>query len=92
MLALELGVLAGTTPPPDGEYGTFAVCGSSDTVEALVVVSDCPEETAVFYYNKPDGGFAVWIPGAEVSVVNEEFLAQFDAGVSSGTAFVGRCH
>lgn len=81
-------------PPPGGkdEFGTFAFCGG--TYEQLLDASGCPEATAVFFYNKPDGGFAVWIPGTDVSSVNDEIFSIFPnvhTPIPEGTIFTAKC-
>jgi hypothetical protein len=84
-------ILFGSAPPPGGGFGTFALnCGSLDQ---LVEASGCPEATAVFFYNKPDGDFAVYIPGSAVAIVNEEFLGIFngDPAIEENTIFTARC-
>lgn len=90
--AAECGsILFGSTPPPGGGFGTFAFsCG---TLDELVTASGCPEETATFFYNKPDGSFAVYIPGTEVGAVNAEFLGIFsgDPAFGEATIFTAKC-
>jgi hypothetical protein len=81
------GIAYGNKPPATG-YGTFAFCGG--TFAELLEASGCPASTAVFFYNKPDGKFAVWIPGAEVGVVNDEIMALFTF-IPKGTIFTARC-
>lgn len=84
------GILTGNLPLAGGGFGTFAFCGG--TFEELLITSGCPEETAVFFYNKPDGAFAVWIPGSGVAVVNEEILDIFPGdAIPEGTIFTARC-
>jgi hypothetical protein len=58
-----------------------------------VTASGCPEATATFFYNKPDGSFAVYIPGSEVGVVNAEFLGIFngDPAIDETTIFTAKC-
>ena len=90
--AAECGeVLFGSVPPPGGGFGTFALsCG---TLEELVTASECPEETVTFFYNKPDGSFAVYIPGADVGIVNAEFTGIFngDPAIETNTIFTAKC-
>ncbi len=90
--AAECGdILFGSPPPEDGGFGTFAFsCG---TLEELLTASGCPEATATFFYNKPDGSFAVYIPGSEVAVVNAEFLGIFDGDptIDETTIFTAKC-
>jgi len=84
-------LLFGSKPPAAGGFGTFAInCGD---VADLVTVSGCPQATATFFYNKPDGGFAVYIPGSAVVVVNAEFLGIFntDPDIKTSTIFTGKC-
>jgi hypothetical protein len=84
-------ILFGSAPPPGGGFGTFALnCGSLDQ---LVEASGCPEATATFFYNKPDGSFAVYIPGALVAIVNEEFTGIFDGdpAIEENTIFTAKC-
>lgn len=84
------GILLGNLPPGDGGYGTFAFCGG--TFDELLTTSECPEESAVFFYNKPDGDFAVWIPGSGVAAVNAEIMDIFeDDTIPAGTIFTARC-
>jgi hypothetical protein len=85
------GVLLGFPPPRDGGFGTFVFCGGS--LADLLKASRCPASTAVFFYNKQDGTFAIWAPGTQVSSVNEEFLDIFDGSpaVPPGTIFSARC-
>ncbi len=90
--ATECGdILFGTAPPPGGGFGTFALnCGS---LEQLVDASGCPEATAVFFFNKPDGAFAVYIPGSAVVVVNAEFVGIFNGtpDIETSTIFTAKC-
>ena len=83
------GILFGNKPPLGGGYGTFAFGGG--TFEQLLATSGCPSVSAVFFYNKPDGAFAVWIPGTTVSLVNQEIIGIFSATIPSGTIFTARC-
>lgn len=85
------GILTGFRPPAAGGFGTFAFCGGS-FIE-LLEASGCSAATAAFFYNKLDGTFAVWLPGADVSMVNAEILALFKgtSGIPRGTIFTGRC-
>jgi hypothetical protein len=83
------GILFGTKPPFGGGYGTFAFAGG--TLDELMAASGCPRGTVVSFFNKPDGGFAVWIPGTEIVIVNAEFIALFGGGVPAGTIFTVRC-
>ena len=54
-------ILFGTKPPAAGGFGTFAFAGG--TFAQLLSASGCPQATAgLFFYNKPDGAFATWIP------------------------------
>jgi hypothetical protein len=85
-------ILYGNKPPAGGGFGTFAFCGG--TYEQLLTASGCPKATAVFFYNKPDGGFAVWIPGTDVSSVNDEILSIFPnvhTPIPEGTIFTAKC-
>jgi hypothetical protein len=85
-------ILYGSKPPAGGGFGTFAFCGGS--FEALLKASGCPKATSAFFYNKPDGGFAVWIPGSEVSAVNAEIFAIFPnehMPIPKGTIFTAKC-
>jgi hypothetical protein len=85
------GITYGHAPPPGGGYGTFAFGGG--TLEQLLAASGCPRETAVFFFNKPDGTFATWIPFSDVAIVNAEFLAIFsgDPPIPANTIFTARC-
>jgi hypothetical protein len=85
-------ILFGNKPPAGGGFGTFAFCGG--TYEQLLDASDCPAATAVFFYNKPDGGFAVWIPGTDVESVNDEIFMIFPnvhTPIPEGTIFTAKC-
>jgi hypothetical protein len=85
-------ILYGNKPPAGGGFGTFAFCGG--TYEQLLTASGCPKATAVFFYNKPDGKFAVWIPGTDVSSVNDEILSIFPnvhTPIPEGTIFTAKC-
>lgn len=84
-------LLFGSKPPAAGGFGTFAInCGD---VADLVTVSGCPAATSAFFYNKADGGFAVYLPGATVVVVNAEFLGIFNGtpDIDESTIFTGKC-
>ncbi|MFN8585006.1 MAG: hypothetical protein U0446_06770 [Dehalococcoidia bacterium] len=84
-------IVYGAPPPRTGGYGTFSFTGG--TFEELLAASGCPRTSAVFFYNKTDGAFAVWIPGAEVQAVNAEFLALFGNSppLPDGSIFTARC-
>ncbi|MEZ4553073.1 MAG: hypothetical protein R3B59_04125 [Dehalococcoidia bacterium] len=84
-------IVYGFAPPGNGGYGTFSFGGG--TFEELLVATGCPRATSVLFYNKQDGRFAVWIPGAQVGVVNEEFLALFPGTppLPDGAIFTARC-
>jgi hypothetical protein len=85
-----IGYSAGTLPPPSGGFGTFAFCGGP--FADLLATSGCPMSSAVFFYNKPDGTFAVWVPGTTVSVANAEIMAIFPGdAIPAGTIFIARC-
>jgi hypothetical protein len=85
-----IGYSAGTLPPLSGGFGTFAFCGGP--FADLLATSGCPMSTSVFFYNKPDGSFAVWIPGTTVAAANAEILAIFPGdAVAAGTIFIARC-
>jgi hypothetical protein len=87
--AQQGGIIAGTRPPGDGGFGTFAFGGG--TFAQLIAASGCPEETATFFYNKPDGTYAVYIPAAP-DAVNEEIVALFPGdSIPSGTLFTAKC-
>jgi hypothetical protein len=88
---VEATILFGYPPPRDGGFGTFAFSGG--TFEQLLSVSGCPETTSIFFYNKTDGGFAAWIPGADVAAVNAEFLAIFPGSppLPDHVIFTARC-
>ncbi|MBX7111434.1 MAG: hypothetical protein K1X87_06250, partial [Dehalococcoidia bacterium] len=84
-------ILFGTTPPPGGGVGTFAFsCG---TIAQLVAVTACPQSTMTIYYNKPGGGYAVYIPASQVSAVNQEFLGIFNGTpqIPVNTIFSVKC-
>ena len=84
-------ILFGSKPPAGGGFGTFALnCGD---VTDLVTASACPQATAVFFYNKPDGTFAVYIPGTSIAAVNAEFLGIFNGtpDIEDNTIFTAKC-
>lgn len=89
--AQEGGIIGGNKPPVAGGFGTFAFGGG--TFAQLLEASECPEETATFFYNKPDGSFAVYIPGSDVTIVNEEFLGIFNGepAIDETTIFTAKC-
>jgi len=91
VIAVAGTILYGSTPPANGGFGTFSFGGG--TLSQLLNASGCPEATSVFFYNKPDGTFAVWIPGSGVEIVNDEFLDIFDGTppVPEGTIFTAKC-
>jgi hypothetical protein len=84
-------ILNGFAPPPAGGWGTFAFCGG--TFAELLAASGCPAATSVFFHNTPDGAFAVWVPGTQVSVVNAAILALFSGSppIPAATIFTARC-
>lgn len=84
-------IVYGFRPPSGGGYGTFSFGGG--TFEELLTATGCPRSTSVFFFNKQDGRFAVWIPGALVGAVNEEFLALFGGTppLPDGSIFTARC-
>ena len=45
------------------------------------------------YYNKPGGGYAVYIPASQVSAVNQEFLGIFNGTpqIPVNTIFSVKC-
>lgn len=80
---------SGTLPSAGGGFGTFAFCGG--TFDDLLATSGCPRETALFFYNRPDGAWTVWVPGATVAEVNAPIRALFPAGIPENTIFTARC-
>jgi hypothetical protein len=85
-------ILFGSPPPAGGGFGTFAFCGG--TYEQLLDASNCPEATSAFFYNKPSGSFAVWIPGSDVAAVNDEIYSIFPSEhtpIPEGTIFTAKC-
>jgi hypothetical protein len=85
-------ILNGFPPPAGGGFGTFEFCGG--TYDQLLAASKCPKATSAFFYNKPSGSFAVWIPGSEVAAVNEEFMTIFPnqhVPIPAGTIFTAKC-
>jgi hypothetical protein len=83
-------IIGGNPPPPGGGFGTFIYGGGS--YAAMVAASGCPEASAAYFYNKPDGTFAVYIPGTDVGIVNEEIMTLFPGdNLPLGTIFIGRC-
>lgn len=86
------GILYGFKPPAAGGFGTFAFCGG--TYDQLLAASGCPKATSAFFYNKPSGTFAVWIPGSEVAAANAEIFAIFPpehTPIPAGTIFTAKC-
>ncbi len=82
-------ILNGFVPPAAGGFGTFEFCGG--TFAQLLTASKCPAATSAFFYNKPDGGWAVWIPGAEVAAVNAPIMAMWPEQVPPHTIFTAKC-
>jgi hypothetical protein len=85
-------ILYGFKPPAAGGFGTFAFCGG--TYDQLLAASGCPKATSAFFYNKPSGSFAVWIPGSEVAAVNDEIYTIFPSEhtpIPAGTIFTAKC-
>ncbi len=83
-------IIGGNKPPISGGLGTFIYGGGSFAL--MVQASGCPTETSAFFHNKADGSFAVYIPGTQVSVVNEEVNTLFPGdNIPLGTIFLGRC-
>ena len=74
--------IRGNLPPASGGWGQFTFCGG--TFDELLTTSECPEESAVFFFNKPDGTFAVWVPGSDVEAVNNAIKAVFAGAIVSG--------
>jgi hypothetical protein len=91
VIEVEGAILFGTKPPPSGGFGTFSFGGG--TFPQLLTASGCPQATSVYFWNKPDGDFAVWIPASEVAIVNAEFLAIFSGTppLPEGSIFTARC-
>jgi len=86
------GILYGFKPPAAGGFGTFAFCGG--TYAQLLAASGCPAATSAFFYNKPSGTFAVWIPGAEVAAANAEIFTIFPnehMPIPAGTIWTAKC-
>jgi len=86
------GILYGFPPPAAGGFGTFAFCGG--TYAQLLAASKCPMATSAFFYNKPSGTFAVWIPGAEVAAANAEIYSIFPSEhtpIPAGTIWTAKC-
>ncbi|MEZ4553836.1 MAG: hypothetical protein R3B59_08005 [Dehalococcoidia bacterium] len=84
-------ILFGTTPPPGGGVGTFAFsCGS---IAQLIAVTGCNQATMTIYYNKPGGGYAVYIPASQVAAVNAEFVTIFNGNpqIPVNTIFSVKC-
>ncbi|MFN8584199.1 MAG: hypothetical protein U0446_02590 [Dehalococcoidia bacterium] len=80
---------SGTLPPASGGFGTFGFCGG--TFDDLLTTSGCPHDTALFFYNRPDGTWAVWLPGATVLEINAPIRALFPTGIPANTIFTARC-
>jgi len=86
------GILYGFKPPAAGGFGTFAFCGG--TYAQLLAASGCPAATSAFFYNKPSGTFAVWIPGSEVAAANAEIYSIFPSEhtpIPAGTIWTAKC-
>lgn len=84
------GIISGNRPPVNGGFGTFAFGGG--TCRQLLDTSGCPSATSVFFYNRPEGTFAIHLPGADVVLVNQEIPALFpDDDIPRGTIFTARC-
>jgi len=82
-------IISGNVPPPGG-FGTFVYGGG--TFEQLLSASACPRGSASFFHNSADGGFLVWIPGSNVSAVNQAILAAFPGdSIPSGTIVTAGC-
>lgn len=87
--AQQGGIIGGDKPPSGGGFGTFAFGGG--TFAQLLAASECPEESAIFFHNKPDGTWAVYIPAA-LDAANEEIMTLFPGdSIPSGTLFTGKC-
>jgi len=86
-------ILAGFPPPAGGGFGTFEFCGG--TFEQLFDASNCPgpmsTSKSAFFYNKPSGTFAVWIPGSQVAAVNAELMARWPEQIPPHTIFTAKC-
>jgi hypothetical protein len=83
-------IISGNPPPPGGGFGSFVYSGG--TFAQLLAASGCPEETSAFFHNTAEGDFLVWIPGAQVAIVNEPIMAAFPGdSIPLGTIFIGRC-
>lgn len=88
--AQQGGIIAGSKPPAAGGFGSFAFGGG--TFEQMLTASGCPKDTSAFFYNKPDGTFAVYIPGTQIAAVNEAIMGIFSNDtIPLGTIFIGRC-
>jgi len=86
-------ILNGFPPPAGGGFGTFEFCGG--TFAQLYDASNCPgpmsASQSAFFYNKPSGTFAVWIPGSTVAAVNAELTALWPEQIPPGTIFTAKC-
>jgi hypothetical protein len=83
-------IIGGNKPPAGGGFGSFVYGGGS--FADLVTASGCPQESAAYFYNKPNGSFAVYIPGTQVSIVNQDIMGLFpNDSIPLGTIFLGRC-
>ena len=85
-------ILYGFAPPAAGGFGTFAFCGG--TYAQLLAASKCPAATSAFFYNRPNGTWAVYIPGADVAAANAEIYSIFPsehAPIPAGTIFTAKC-
>jgi len=88
-------ILNGNKPPAGGGFGTFLFCGGTNA--QLLTAIGCPASSpssVVVYYNKPSGGFAVWVVGSEVAATNAEWLALFPnehVSIPNPTIFTAKC-
>jgi hypothetical protein len=81
------GIVSGGVPRSG--FGLFVFGGGTEA--QLVAASGCPAETSAFWATNGIGQFVVFVPGADVSVVNDQWRVHFRAGIPSGTPLLGEC-
>jgi hypothetical protein len=74
---------------PRSGFGLFVFGGGTEA--QMIAASGCPAETSAFWATNSAGQFVVFVPGADVSVVNDPWRTQFRTGIPSGTPLLGEC-
>jgi hypothetical protein len=87
-VAAQTGTIVSGSIPQTGGFGIIVFGGGTN--EQLVTASGCPEETAVFWATS-NGAFVTFVPGSDVSVVNDAWNALFPSGIPATTGLIGRC-